>query len=257
MTNTPEPNDDELLRRLEAYASARLSPDVRSAAAARARILSEAEFALSRDRPGGAVSPRRASIGRRLRPVLLAAAVGSTLVVGGVAFAADAGGPLYSLRVWWETATLPGAPDARTDAEIGRLDARLAELRVAVEMGYGNAAGAAAAAYRGIVDEAIRGAAGDDRREMILENALNRHIEVLTELLDKVPAQARDAIQGAIGRSGEAIDRIGKPKPAEPAEPTPGGKPDGTPGPQVTDDPPGQQGKPESSGGSGGNENNN
>ncbi len=257
MTNTTEPNDDELLHRLEAYTSARLSPDARSAAAVRARVLREAEFALSSERPGVAVAPKRASIGRRLRPVLLAAAVGSALVVGGVAFAADAGGPLYSIRVWWETATLPGAPDARADAEIGRLDARLGELRVAVEAGDGNAAGAAAAAYRGIVDEAISGAAGDERREMILENALTRHIEVLTELLDKVPAQARDAIQGAIGRSGEAIDRIGQPTPAEPAEPTPGGKPDGTAGPQVSDDPPGQQGKPGSSGGSGGNENDN
>ena len=63
-----------------------------------------------------------------------AAVLAACLVVGvgaGSVAASQAGGPLYGSRMWIEAATLPNDPMARANAQSGRLDARLREVRVA------------------------------------------------------------------------------------------------------------------------------
>lgn len=253
MTHGIDPIGDELEQRLEAYAGARLSPDPDATARTRARVVREADFVFAAKRDAAAVvaadraSGRLAWRARRVRAALLAAALTLSVAMASVAFASDAGDPLYGLRVWWETAVLPQAGDARAAAEIERLDTRMMELAMAVEAGDGPAAEAAAAAFRAIVDEAVLGATGDARRETALEAALSRHVVVLTGLLDKVPENARGAIQHAIGQSGNAIDSIGgeptkvpepaatdrpgkTPKPANSNRPSDPGPPPGGPG---------------------------
>ncbi len=232
--------DPELVRRLEEYAAARLSPDEAQVPAVRARVIREAEFVLGDGRRPTPLRPR-GTVRRRFASVLLAAALGLSLAVGGVALGAEPGGPLYGVIVWWETTTLPAAPDARAAAEIHRLDQRLVELQKAIAEGDPRGAAAAAAAYRSIVDGALASATGDEEREHRLEGALTKHVEVLTSLLDKVPDQARGAIENAIGRSDRALDDIRtqgseKPKPGQSGKP--GGSPNGS------GDPPGQSENP-------------
>jgi len=237
-----DPTSHELERILNAYADARLSPDPRATAATRARVLREAEFSFAAARDAAAERAARASERRANwsrfggRYGLIAAAVTLSVAFAGVALASNAGDPLYGVRVWFESATLPGAGDARASAELERLDARVMELAAAVDDGNGPGAAAAAAAYRAIVNEALVGAAGDDGRELQLEVALSRHVGVLTALLDKVPVSARQAIEHAIGASGTAIEEIGSPQ-QRPNESEGTGNPGRTPKPEKTPKP--------------------
>lgn len=244
-----EPMNDELERILAAYAEARLAPDPRATAATRARVIREAEFAFVAASEAAAERAARAARRRAgwrrfgVRYGLLAAVLTLSVAFAGVALASEAGDPLYGLRVWLETATLPSGGDARAIAEIERLDARVVELTEAVASGNENAAAAAAAAYRSIVDEAVLGAAGDGKRQMLLEDALSRHVEVLTALLDKVPSSARGSIENAIGESGKAIEKIGGPS-TYPSNDPGTGKPGRTPNGDRTPKPGNSQGGP-------------
>ena len=253
MTDMTDPTNDELERLLSAYAETHLSPDPRAAEAIRARLIREAGFAFdaardeARHRALRRVEQRARWRRSGVRYGLLAATFGLSVAFTGVALASEAGDPLYGVRVWWETALLPAGGDARASAEISRMDARLVELAAAVESGNGNGAAAAAAAYQQIVEEALHGAVGDDRRQMQLEDALSRHVEVLTALLSKVPDSARGSIEHAIVESGKAIEKVGgpsadpnvkpapdkparSPKPDSSARPTGPGNSQGNPG---------------------------
>jgi len=232
-----DPEDDELARRLEAYAEARLSPDLSATTRMRARVMATAhrQAALARadaNRAAAAsvlASAARAdrthrSIWRRPLTALLAAGLTLGIGVGSVA-AAQAGGPLYGARIWAETLTLPPNANERAQAELRRLQDRLAEAAAATAAGDLNAANAALDAYAAIVNEATHDVGNDVSAAATLDAGLRSNVDVLTVLVGRVPSeQARDAIQRAIDRSNSAIDEVH-------------GKPSDTPGVGPTTDP--------------------
>jgi uncharacterized membrane protein YgcG len=215
LMNSRTAGGQDLARRLEAYAEARLSPDPAAVARIRARVMLEARTRLEAP-TAHAQEPQPTPISwarsaRRLRrpaAVLLAAGL-SLSALGGVAFAAQAGGPLYDARLWVEAATLPTDPAARSAADVSRLEARLGEVMRASRDGNGHAADAALAAYDAVVDDALRTAGTDDALLVQLEEVLGKHLTVLDALLDKVPEQARFGIENAIEKSGKALEKAG------------------------------------------------
>jgi hypothetical protein len=213
-TNSRRLTDDDLGRRLTAYAQVRLSPSPEAAARIRARVMEVASVGSSRATTGAlepipfAAYRTRLSGRSRTFAALMAAAL-SLLLLAGVAFASGPGSPLYGVRLWAETVGLPSEPGARADADVDRLEKRMNEAVGAANSGNGSAVSAALAAYREILDDAID---ADARRESAsdrLESALGRHRLVLATLLDYVPDPARDAIQRVIERSDEAAKGIG------------------------------------------------
>jgi hypothetical protein len=228
---------DELARRLEAYAQARLSPDPASVARIRARVMLQARTQLVAP-PVAAATPEPTPIGwgrsaRRLRrgaAILLAAAL-SLGAMGGAAFAAQPGGPLYGARLWVEAATLPSDPAARTAADLNRLEARLVEVMRATRDGNEDAIAAALAAYQAVVDDALGAAGTNDALLAKLEEVLGKHLTVLNGLLDKVPEQARKGIENAIDKSDNALDKAG-------GQGSQGGGQGGNPNPDKTPKPP-------------------
>jgi hypothetical protein len=239
-----DPEDDELARRLEAYAEVRLSPELSATTRMRAQVMAaahrqaalvqadrdralaaEATPAVDRDRN----DRTRRSPWRRSVTLLLAA--GLTLAVGvGSAAAAQPGGPLYPVRIWSETLTLPGEADARAQAELKRLADRLAEAAAATGAGDSNAANAALEAYDAIVQEATLGAGNDVSAAATLEAGIRSNIDVLTVLVtrvgnDRASEAIQRALERAIERSDSAVDKMhGKP------DDTPGNGPGGNPG---------------------------
>ena len=233
-------------RRLEAYAELRLSPDLAASARLRARVLAVAHrraalsradsglTILSRPEPTAVGVPfsaqaraqaqaRRGARPRRRLPrvgaVVLVASFALSLAAGGVV-AARPGGPLYETRLWTETLQLPTDPSARAVAELDRLKARLLEIGEASRAGDSEGAMAALQAYLAIVDEASRSAieTGDEVAAAALQIGVGHNVEVLQALLGKVPTQADSAISNAldaaITRSTDAVERIGASRPA-------------------------------------------
>jgi hypothetical protein len=239
-----DPEDNELARRLEAYADARLSPEDSAATRMRANVMATAhrQAVLARadaDRLAAAArATARADRTRRSawrRPMTALLAAGLTLAVGvGSVSAAQAGGPLYDVRIWTETLTLPAGANERAQAELRRLESRLSEAAAATAAGDTNAADAALEAYGAIVREATLDATGNAAASATLDEGMRHNIEVLTLLVDRVPEQARDAIQHAIDRSGSARKEL-KGHPA--AEPTKGPRPGATDRPARTPNP--------------------
>jgi hypothetical protein len=176
------------------------------------------------------------------RPLTALLAAGLTLAVGvGSVAASQAGGPLYGVRIWAETLTLPSEADARAQAELQRLQDRLAEAAAATATGDTNAANAALEAYAAIVNEATEGAGNDVSAAATLEIGVRSNIDVLTVLSGRVPNDAaRDAIQRAIDRSDSALDKMhGNPNVVPPAaEPSRGPRPDKTANPNKPTDVP-------------------
>jgi hypothetical protein len=142
--------------------------------------------------------------------------------VGSVS-AAHAGGPLYGVRIWAETLTLPATAADRAIAEARRLQDRLTEAADATAAGDTNAADAALAAYNAIVVEATAGTHGDAAANATLNDGVRRNIEVLTILLGRVPDQAKDAIEHAIEQSDSAVNGLR-------GQPGVGGQPSSKPG---------------------------
>ena len=252
-------DDGNLRRRLEAYAEARLSPDLSASARIRARVQAVAhrQSALTRSDPTLALLPEpdqrsavdgwhtttrhresgRSGPWRRTASVLLAASLGLGLVAGTVV-AARPGGALYGARLWAETLTLPGDPAARAVAELERLTERLAEATSMSAAGDTAGASAAIRAYESIMSEATANAvaAGSDVASAALETGVGHNVVVLQALLSTVPEQASPAIQQiidrAIERSNEAVDTIHAAQPPN----TGGGGNGGGGGPTVTPD---------------------
>jgi hypothetical protein len=245
--------EDELTRRLEAYADARLSPELSATTRMRAVVMTAAhrQAALSRadaDRAIAAaaiVAQAQADRTRRAawrRPLTALLAAGLTLGVGvGTVAASQAGGPLYGVRIWAETLTLPNEADARAQAELQRLESRLAEAAAASAAGDTVAANAALEAYAAIVNEATEDAGNDISAAATLEAGVRSNMDVLTVLVGRVPSDAaRDAIQRAIDRSDSALDRMHEnPNGTTPAvDPTRSPRPERTANPnRPTDDP--------------------
>jgi uncharacterized membrane protein YgcG len=200
----------ELGRRLDAFARARLSPDPRRTARTRARVLREARLSFEAARIAVHVAPAIAASNRSMRSRLvmpfLAAALWLGIAVGSIS-AAQAGGPLYPTRMWVEAALLPSDPTARTDAELDRMDARLAEAVSGAARGDRLAVSASLDAYFLIADDAIAGSANDPELEARVAKALNQHRDVLAliaeRLADKGNTTASDAIERNIERAIE------------------------------------------------------
>lgn len=214
-----DPNDDELTRRLEAYASARLSPDLEATTRMRARVMAAAHHQVALGRAD------RTHVSRWRRPMTALLAAGLTLAVGvGSVAAAQPGGPIYGARIWAETLTLPANANERAQAQLRRLTERLAEAAAATAAGDTNAANAALDAYEAIVEEATVGVGESVSAAASLNAGVRSNIDVLTVLASRLPLQARDAIQHAIDRSGSALDEMhgqpaGNPPAATPAKP--------------------------------------
>jgi hypothetical protein len=242
--------DDEVVRRLAAYGRSRLEPSTDAAERMRATVMAAAE--------GAPVRPRlrlvRPSGMRRWAYAAMLAAV-LALAVGGTALGAGPSSPLYPVRLWLETVTLPADVNARTDAELNLLQERIDEAAAAAASHDQSAVAAALAAYRAEI-EALLATAGDDGARLAkLEAALGTHLIVLETLSTKVPEQAREAITNAIDKSSNAVDRVhvqqshgptSTPGPDETPKPEPSNKPDHTPhGPpddHPSGGPPGQGG---------------
>ena len=232
----PNPADEEVERLLTAYAAARLDSSDAVAERTRGTVM-----AAARARQVASVGAFGffARGGRLAAAALLAAA----LLVGlaGATFAASAGGPLYGLRVWIENVTLPTEANARAEAQLALLEARLAEAQAASASGNASGVAAALAAYRDEVADLLETAAGDELRLARLEAVLGTHLVALRTLSSLVPEQARDAIQNAIENSSKAVDKVHESQ----------GKPTTSPGPAASPGPPASQGPNGSQGPSG------
>lgn len=244
----PNRHDDELAQRLEAFARERLSPDPATKIRLRTAVMHEAHRRLAPPPPEAApatppvVTLRRTQRRGRIVPALLAAALALLALAGG-AMAARPGGPLYEARLALEELLLPQGGDARAAADLGRLEDRLGELVSAASSGDRNAVAAALAAYRELLDETSSAAGGSDVRDAALEAALTHHLDVLKDLLTRVPEQARSGIEQAIERSGKAVEKVhagGGPDAPPGTEPGPATETD-----KPTKEPPGQSNKPD------------
>jgi hypothetical protein len=218
-----DPEDDELARRLEAYAQTRLSPSLAATTRMRTQVMAAAHRLAAAEIAARPTVMRRPSW-RRPVSALLAACLTLALIVGSVA-AARPGGPLYGTRIWAEALTLPSSAAERATTEVRRLQERLAEAAAATAAGDTNAANAALEAYGAIVSEATTGADVSAAATATLGTGIRRNIQVLTILAERVPktGQAQDAITHAIERSTSAVDGLR-------GEPGVGGQPPANPG---------------------------
>lgn len=215
-----EVRDREIELRLEAFARARLSPDREAVARTRARLMREARLQFEAAQITGMTAPSvlaaHRSIARRLAMPILAAGVWVALAVGSIS-ASTAGGPLYHARMWIETAVLPADGASRANAEITRLNERLAEATAAAARGDVGAVQAAIEAYRQIADEALAGSAGDQTLQALVAGALDRHLSVLAGVAATLDSKGNDtaaaaveaSIQRAIDHSQAVVDRVG------------------------------------------------
>ena len=246
--------DDELARRLEAYADARLSPSLSATSRMRAQVMAAAhrQAALARvddDRTRVLAAPMQLDRTRMdrtrqpawRRPLTALLAAGLTLAVGvGSVAAAQPGGPLYGARVWAETLTLPANASERAQAELRRLQDRLAEAAAATAAGDLGAAQAALDAYGTIVDEATNDLGNDVAAAATLEKGVRSNIDVLAVLVNRAPNErAKEAIQAALQRAVELSDAAANKIHGKPSD-TPGVGPEATkppksPKPTATD----------------------
>ncbi len=176
--------------------------------------------------------------------LFLAAVLALTGTTGGVAYAANASNPgdaLHGLDLAMENIQLNLTPDVASKVELRLQFAseRLKEAQATFDKGdttdgeealneYGTEISAAAQLVGGA------GGADQDALATLLQTAQGVHQTVLTQLLDKVPDQAKEAIQKAIDASGNSgkPENVGKPdqtgKPDGVGNPNGTGKPDNT-----------------------------
>ena len=215
-----EVRDREIEFRLEAFARARLSPDREVVARTRARIMREARLQFEASRIAAHMAPAivfvpRHSVVRRLAMPILAASIWLGIAVGSIS-AATAGGPLYPARMWVENAILPADGASRANAEITRLNDRLAEAVGGAARGDAAAVQAALDAYRQISDEAIAANIGNETLEALVSAALDRHLSVLTAVAATLESKGNDtaaaavelSIQRAIDHSQAVVERL-------------------------------------------------
>lgn len=221
------PGTDELAQRLEAYASARLSPSRAASARIRVAVIEEARMRALETSIGSAPHRHRA-VPRRLTALLLAAGLTLGTAVA-VAAGSSPGGPLYEARIWLESAILPAEADARAVERVRQIEERLLDAERAAASGDPLALAAAIRAYRDAVTEAVAEVGTDAARLARLEEALGHHVAVLEALSAKVPDAADDGIDRAIESSRKAVDKLGQTKP-KPSATEPGAEPTQKPG---------------------------
>jgi hypothetical protein len=220
---------------LEAYAEARLAPSGAVLARMRSALLSRAAADATARRAGSETTTPSTShwalpglhVPRRAFALGMAATL--TLGTSAAVLAAPPGSPFYNTRVAIEIALLPSQADARLAAHEEHLAQRLADAQAAAARGDFASLGAALAAYRAEVDIALVDVGDDAALLAHLEEALARHMAVLTALEASVPDEA--AIGQALASSQKAVEKI-KAKgnhPAGPPTDTPGGPPDEAP----------------------------
>ena len=161
----------------------------------------------------------------RVVALLLAAALTLAAAVS-VSAASTPGGPLYGVRIWLETATLPADDDARALERIRQIEDRLLDAEQAIASGDQNAVAAAIHAYREAVAGALAEVGTDADHLTRLQAALGNHLVVLGVLADKVPEAAQPGISNALDASQKAVDKIKSTEPAAPDKPDPTRKPD-------------------------------
>lgn len=219
------PGTEELARRLDAYAQARLSPDRFTVVRMRNHVV---EAAHARDRaatPGWRLLPLR----RRLSALALAATL-TVAAVAGVSAAAMPGGPLYGPRLWLQQIALPADANSRAQERLSEIDQRLSDADAATRAHDADGVAAALAAYGDAVEDAIRDAGGDAGRLAQLEAILSGQLEHLQELRATIPAQSDAALTRAIERASDALDQVETEQGATPTTtPKPGhtGQPSG------------------------------
>jgi len=237
--------NDEIERRLRAYADARLSPSPAAVERMRSEIVARAAGAAAmRDVDRGS---RPSEIGRwswlfrsrRAAGALLAA----TMVVASSAavFSATPGSPLYGTRQWIESLMVPGSNGGGMTAQLDELNVRLADARAAIAANDADALAGALTAFQNDVAVALVGAGDDPARLAQLESELAKHVAVLRSLEAGAPAAAVQALESAIAASSKAIGQIeAKVHPAAAHTPPPRVTPDHTPPPRATPSHPAQ-----------------
>ncbi len=184
MNGMDHDGNDELVRRLQAYAGARLSPDQWASVRMRTAVIEHG-------RAARAAAPRRYGWRQLVRQLGFVALVGVLAIATGssAAFAASPGGPLYDARLWVETALIPFSGDPGA-ARVDQIDQRIDEVTSAVNAGNGNAANAAGNAYTTEVDQAAQ--AAQNRADLLaLQAAVSRQLTHLQGMAHGSPkAQA-------------------------------------------------------------------
>lgn len=223
--NDEHPGTEELERRLEAYASARLTPRRVAIARMRTSLIEEVRM---RSLNASISKDRRTGRGRRrVAALCLAATLGFASAVS-ITAASEAGGPLYGARIWLDVATLATDPDQRALERLHLINARILEMEQAAASGDKNAVAAAIAAYQEAVLASLVEAGTDEMQLADLKSDLGVHLTVLETLAGRVPERAVAGINKAIEASTKAVERIDATKkgngqgPGGPAESPPG-----------------------------------
>ena len=249
MSDRAAVSDERLRDALEGYARAELAPDPASIGRTRERLLAAYRAArLVPARPRARTpADRGAPPWRRWPRPLAALAVGLALVVATAGLVAAGGGPgqpFYRVRLALEGLTVPSQPgQERFEAELVRLQARLAEAEAAGDRGDSHAVSDAVAAYEETLSETLAADGRDEGRTAKFLSALDNHVTVLEGLEQKVPDPAREAIRHALDRAGKARDALqtapgrGGENPGNGA--APGGGGNGNPGHTPGGGPPG------------------
>lgn len=143
--------------------------------------------------------------------LIIAAALALTATTGGAAYAANASNPgdfLHGLDLAMETVQLNLAPDVWSKVQL-RLEFASERLDEAQQTFTENKTSDGLEALNeygteiSAVAQLVGGAGGADQEalDLLLETAQGVHKEVLTNLLDKVPDQAKESIQRALDAS--------------------------------------------------------
>lgn len=221
------PGTEELATRLEAYASARLSPDRVATSRIRAAVVEEARMR-ALETSIGSLPHRHGATRSRIGALLLAAGLTLAAAVGAAAASAP-GGPLYDARIWLESAWLPANASDRALERVRQIEERLVDAERAAAAGDSAALAAALEAYNEAVAEALAEVGTDADRLARLEEALGHHVDVLEALSLRLPDAAAGGIQRAIEASQKAVEKIGQSKP-HPAATDPATEPTEKPG---------------------------
>lgn len=246
---------DDLVKGRPVVAHREVAPLVEAARAARAALSIEVPEALAERHLAAMGDPRSATViplrsrprarRRRAAAMVLAATIALTLLSAtAVAASASAlpGEALYPVKRAAERLGLMMQLDRPSKARLHlefaeRRLAELAELLAARRAGEDVDVGAAMRAYGDQVarveNDVAAAALGRDFEALLahVQDQLQKHVDTLTDLRDnRVPEQARDAIQNAIDNAETARSHAGRGGAASDDEPKDNGKPDDTPG---------------------------
>lgn len=203
---------EALTEALAEYAEAVLDPQPSTLARVRQRALLEfAQRRAPRRTPDRAASPGRLVFLPRRAALLVAASLALLLAASGLVTAASGPGqPFYRVRLTLEELALPPQDgEARLEAQLARLGARLDEAERAGDRGDERGVADAASAYEEVLDKVLAGSeSGAASSGEVVSSALQNHVTVLESLVGKVPEQAQGAVQHALARASKARDAI-------------------------------------------------